>query len=320
MPRPDGASRTFVCPQCDFVLDDEVIYVSCPVCQLPVDWVDMERPLWCCATCDAIVNDWRDEWPRCERCDALMDRVHALETAPASNATGPSVVRRIGIGLYTLTMIAQIVVMALDPLGFVFVAPFLILALVAAVAMLVSFVASLGELRALVGDRATCVVHGLEHATVNILLADGAPALGGETHAGGFVIELRNDGTVRPDAVERAAHDAIRRVHTGERALAYSPRCGTSVLVALLLLAIIVVGGSVLGFVLGASAGAIAAAVVAVALLTWPAARPLGLLAQRTLTVSTTFASATVTRVVHAVDPEGDRVRFAVLIAVDRAA
>jgi hypothetical protein len=38
------------------VLWDEVAYPQCPVCDLPVDWVDLALPVWCCAGCDAMLT------------------------------------------------------------------------------------------------------------------------------------------------------------------------------------------------------------------------------------------------------------------------
>jgi hypothetical protein len=61
----------------------------------------------------------------------------------------------------------------------------------------------------------------------------------------------------------------------------------------------------VVGFALGVSLGPLAASTAFAAVLLWLGSRPVGLLAQRALTVSTRFAAARVERVAHTVDESG---------------
>jgi hypothetical protein len=76
--------------------------------------------------------------------------------------------------------------------------------------------------------------HGLEHATISLLLArvqEGAIAgrpLAGYSVPGGFVVV----GDLPTEAVEEAAHQALARMQAGEANLAVSPFCGTNIVVA----------------------------------------------------------------------------------------
>ena len=67
--------------------------------------------------------------------------------------------------------------------------------------------------------------HGLEHATVWVLLKGGMrPPLGGYSTAGGFFIF----GRASLDVVTEAAHEALERLRSGQRQIAISPHCGTN--------------------------------------------------------------------------------------------
>ncbi len=123
--------------------------------------------------------------------------------------------------------------------------------------------------------------------------------------------------TERQSAVIRAAvNSAIRRVLAGETSLAYHPRCGTSLFVTVGLFALVALGGSFVGLALHLGPGVLVAlglgTIVAVAVL----ARPLGLLTQRLLTVSTACRAAHVLRIVRSVRGGGDRVRFDVYLRI----
>ena len=78
--------------------------------------------------------------------------------------------------------------------------------------------------------------HGLEHATVAILMGRGMrPPLGGYSTAGGFFIF----GRATTDDVASAAGDALVRMKAGQRELAVSPYCGTNLATGVLLAALI---------------------------------------------------------------------------------
>jgi hypothetical protein len=67
--------------------------------------------------------------------------------------------------------------------------------------------------------------HGLEHATLH-LLAQQFPrqSMAGYSNTTGFWIV----GDVPAEAVDAAAHEALRRMRSGERGLAVHPNCGTN--------------------------------------------------------------------------------------------
>lgn len=67
--------------------------------------------------------------------------------------------------------------------------------------------------------------HGLEHATIHLLNRQNY-RLSGRSDDGGFVIV----GDVPTDKLERAAHEALRRMKNGERGLAIHPNCGTNLI------------------------------------------------------------------------------------------
>src|SRR5204862_528837 len=91
---------------------------------------------------------------------------------------------------------------------------------------------------------------------------------------------------VPPAPRDPAVGAAIRRIRSGETGLAYSPRCGTSQLVAMLLYAVIIAGGGATSILFGVPIGATMLACAVLCVLAQLAAPTLGLLAQRTLTVS----------------------------------
>jgi hypothetical protein len=71
--------------------------------------------------------------------------------------------------------------------------------------------------------------HGLEHATIHVLSGrhNGFSAQGNSDHRG-FYLNIYGD--IAEDDVQRAVHDAHRRMKEGETALAVHPNCGTVLL------------------------------------------------------------------------------------------
>jgi len=70
--------------------------------------------------------------------------------------------------------------------------------------------------------------HGLEHATVAVLLAKHGPMrVAGRASADGFFLL----GSVSEEQVDAAAHEALARMQAGESSLAVSPLCGTNIAV-----------------------------------------------------------------------------------------
>ena len=86
----------------------------------------------------------------------------------------------------------------------------------------------------MIGDRVRRVRqnHGIEHATVAILLERGVrPPLGGYSTPGGFFIFSRASTEELADVAGQALH----RLQAGTRELAVSPYCGTNLAVGALL-------------------------------------------------------------------------------------
>jgi len=80
--------------------------------------------------------------------------------------------------------------------------------------------------------------HGLEHATIHVLNQQGY-RLSGRSDDAGFVIL----GRVPTDKLERAAHDALRRMRGGEHNLAVHPNCGTNLVTTGLLTSLAAMAG-----------------------------------------------------------------------------
>ncbi len=76
--------------------------------------------------------------------------------------------------------------------------------------------------------------HGLEHATVAVLMERGVrPPMGGYSFPGGFFV-LSKAST---ETVSEAAHEALERLSAEEQELAVSPFCGTNLATGALLAA-----------------------------------------------------------------------------------
>ena len=119
--------------------------------------------------------------------------------------------------------------------------------------------------------------HGLEHATVALLLERGvSPPMGGYSVASGFVIW----STASPEIVSDTAQEALRLMKSGRSDLAVSPHCGTNLVVGAVIggLAALIASGGKRGFWAGAR-GAAAALVASTAL-----SRPVGNFVQRHFT------------------------------------
>ena len=78
--------------------------------------------------------------------------------------------------------------------------------------------------------------HAMEHATVAVLLEEGARGpLGGIATPRGFLIF----GSLSTEAVTSSAYEGLRRLRGGESELAVSPYCGTNMVVGALLAALL---------------------------------------------------------------------------------
>ena len=318
-PPSDHAPSTFICPSCDVILWDEVTYTQCPVCDLPVDWVDITLPVWCCSGCDALQNQRVDAHPRCVACDLPMQQADVPEPprppepAAQTPAAPPGPVRRalrkvieVAVSVVMLgAVITPLLSLALDPtwrdLALALAAPIVLVPLTMAGLFMWAMRASFRELRDLAADRVTRIIHGLEHAAIKIMERDGQPALGGLTRKGFFEVYVSSESANPGQAklIRRSTSEAIRRVRDGERRLAFDRRCGTSLLIAVLLVALAALASGVVGLFMHLRPQVVLAIGVGFVALVVVGARPLGLLAQRLLTVSTALRSARVLRIVR---------------------
>lgn len=171
----------------------------------------------------------------------------------------------------------------------------------------------------IIKDNQTRVAHGLEHATLNVLVEHDVPVRWGATHGSDrFMIMLERGNEARLSDIRIAASAAIRRVMCGERSLLYHWGCGTSDLVAAIgIWAVLLTAGLAAGL-LGGSSGVAFALLVTLGNL-WRALNVnLGLVAQRLFTVSSRFTSARVVDV-RLVGTRKDEVVFEVVLAVHAA-
>jgi hypothetical protein len=278
-----GVVGAFRCEACALELADGVDYTWCPKCGGPVT--------------------------------ATGAPVTVSDTAPS-----PWQVARVVLGV---AVVVQAALALADPHGFPYLAPLVVVALVAAVPAVIATVVLVPAVRALVRDPRIRILHGLEHATINVLEQRGIPVCSGVTirvrGRGLFDLAFVNDGTNAEHvaAIRGATLEAIRRLRGGEHALAYDPRCGTSYLVGRLVVVLATAAAATLALALGAPYGYAYVGIVVAMLLAWRGARPLGLAAQRAFTVSHRFASARVDAVERDVSPRGSLVYYAVHMTVE---
>ena len=228
-----------------------------------------------------------------------------VPSAPPPPALPKLLGPRIAPYLYLFSTVIFAGVLALDPVGRFFIAPLIFLVVVVASLFLAAMFAGRRELGALVSNRKERVTHGLEHGCLGILVERGHVVHSGATLKGKFSITVSDD--VTHEAVNAAAREAIRRFASGDTRLAYTPHCGTSLLVGLTLFALIIVGCTVGAIVFGVAAASAFMAAAVLGVIAQVAWRPLGLAAQRMFTVSTRFAKADVNKVERVIDHDGLR-------------
>ncbi len=136
------------------------------------------------------------------------------------------------------------------------------------------------QMYAVATDKRTRRTHSCEHATVNVLEGwyGPQPAVGGVATKDGFYV-WGAEG-FDPGALIRAAQSGLARMKNGERDLALHPRCGTSLMAARLVFAIVFLA------LLFAVGGFTLSGVLIALLASWAFGRPLGMLAQRYFTTS----------------------------------
>lgn len=321
--RPQEGPPSFLCNRCDIVMFDGVHYQVCPRCGLLVDWVDLALPVWACPTCFRMVNGEAEVGPRCPKCERSMRRLSTSQSPqelgrprPPAVQWSPGVVVVAAMALvipaFSLSLHLEWRWLALG------VAPLLVVVPVVISAGVLHVLAdSIEELRDLVRDVRTRAVHGLEHATANLLSGQGHGVSGGLSCSWGFSLWLNRDLDVPgspADAVRLAAEDAIRRVQRGEPALVLHNRCGTTWLTGITLAALASLTLAAIGLcaTLTFSVWVVVAgsAVLLPALLT----QPFGRFLQRVGTVESRFTAARITQVCRRELDEGVRYEVAVEI------
>ncbi len=110
-------------------------------------------------------------------------------------------------------------------------------------ASILTLVTAPKQFRTLLRDRRLRRNHALEHATINVIEERLGPSkLAGLAASEGFTIQ----GGAPPDLVASAAQEALQRLRAGERRLAIHPRCGTSLIAAQLVMAVVFIVALVL--------------------------------------------------------------------------
>ncbi len=328
--RRDGA--TFACVSCRLLLTDGVLYAQCPACGTPVDWVDLQYPVYCCHGCDVVANDWLDS-VGCERCDRPMVRlwwppVPDLELPPArppwrslrSRIAGPTALKSIALALFS-TLVAAAFVPGLCSALLGLLAPVVLVGLVVVALAVVAAPPILLALVALVWARETRVVHGLEHATIAVLTGRGAEVYDGQAQADAFTVRLVAASSAQVSAadVEDALREAAQRIRAGEVDLALSRRCGTSMVVGVLGAAVLVAAGAAVAFLSNATWLVGVGLVAAFAAFLFGGATQLGLLAQRWATVSTDFVAARPREVLRQATSSGTLIELCVRVELELA-
>jgi hypothetical protein len=262
-------------------------------------------------------NTELQEAPFCEACKCLYVQVHDPESqgAHAERSTGAGPLQRLLNALLepfatALTIACFLLILlslAADPrwrwLAIALFGPFLLAPIAMGGIVFGSFLAGLKELRALVRDHRIRTIHGLEHATAHILEQRGVTVFGGYTGPTFFRLWIAY-GDISCDTMRAAFEEAVKRVHDGERRLAYHRRCGTSYLVVALVASVLGLLAGAIGLFARIDFVTLMVASAVYVLLLGLAGGRLGLVAQKTLTVSTGFEHAHAVRVLCRADED----------------
>jgi hypothetical protein len=218
--------------------------------------------------------------------------------------------------MWWLLLAVQAVLAIADPFGFRYLGPLIVIVQVGALLVIAGVALVIPSIVSLARDRSTRIAHGLEHATIHVLGEMGVEVLSGWTGETTFQLELDNDSHNwdRYHDIIPAALDAVERINAGQREIAYSPYCGTSWLVGHALWALAVLAAGVTSAILGAPTGIRFAGIVAAAFFARLAKHPLGLAAQRWLTVATDFVTLSRVRVARELIAAGKRIAFTVTL------
>jgi Domain of unknown function (DUF6391) len=147
------------------------------------------------------------------------------------------------------------------------------------------------QLRAIFGNRILRRNHALEHATIVVMMErePGRKLNGFSTDDGFFVQGVRSISEV-----ESAAREALRRLQNGEKRLAIHRNCGTTIVAANLLAAILFLIALGLGFLYLDAGGYLYLMILGSIVLAFALRIPLSLILQRFVTTDADLTNAEV--------------------------
>jgi membrane protein implicated in regulation of membrane protease activity len=147
------------------------------------------------------------------------------------------------------------------------------------------------QLRAIFGNKILRRNHALEHATIAVMMErePGRKLNGFSTDDGFFVQGVRSISEV-----ESAAREALRRLQNGEKRLAIHRNCGTTIVAANLLAAILFLVALVLGVLYLGVGGDLYLMILGSVVLAFVLRVPLSLLLQRFVTTDADLENAEV--------------------------
>jgi hypothetical protein len=145
------------------------------------------------------------------------------------------------------------------------------------------------QLRAIFGNKILRRNHALEHATIAVMIErePGRKLNGFSTDDGFFVQGVRSISEV-----ESAAREAMRRLQSGEKRLAIHRNCGTTIVAANLLAAILFLVALGLGFLYLDAGGYLYLMILGSVVLAFALRVPLSLILQRFVTTDADLTNA----------------------------
>jgi Domain of unknown function (DUF6391) len=229
----------------------------------------------------------------------------------------PSLAEMTRFSLYALIAV-QTAFAVIWPHDFSYLRPLLFVVQVSAAGIAAGVVVFVPAMRGLI-HAPVRVLHGFEHATINVLAERGIEVDNGVARDRSFeiVLDQHDARGLTVAEVKLATESVITRISRGEHALVYSPRCGTSWLVARMVIAIGVAAVGAVTLAYDVAPGYTFAGTVVAFASAMRASRPLGLLAQRMFTVSPHFAAARVRDVERT--ESGNWIHFEIRVDVQTA-
>jgi hypothetical protein len=147
------------------------------------------------------------------------------------------------------------------------------------------------QLRAIFGNKILRRNHALEHATIAVMMErEPGRRLNGFSTDDGFFVQ----GVRSISEVESAAREALRRLQNGEKRLAIHRNCGTTIVAANLLAAILFLVALVLGILYLGVSGDLYLLILGSVVLAFALRVPLSLILQRFVTTDADLKNAEV--------------------------